>query len=44
VLLRCPHPPAGATTPIVSLGLLRTPGELADRLASVRVLTAVCWI
>ena len=44
VLLRCPHPPAGATTLIVSLGLLRTPGELAIAFASVGILTAVCWI
>jgi CBS-domain-containing membrane protein len=44
VLLRCPHPPAGATTLIVSLGFLRTPEDLAIALASVCVLTAVCWI
>ncbi len=44
VLLRCPHPPAGATTLIVSLGFLRTPADLAIALASVCVLTAVCWI
>ena len=43
VLLRCPHPPAGATTLIVSLGFLRTPEDLVIALASVCVLTAVCW-
>jgi CBS-domain-containing membrane protein len=44
VVLRCPHPPAGSTTLIVSPGFLRTPGERAIALASVCVLTAVCWI
>lgn len=38
VLLRAPHPPAGATTLIVSLGLLRTPAQLAVLMAAVAIL------
>lgn len=38
VLLRAPHPPAGATTLIVSLGLLRTPLQLAVLMAAVVLL------
>jgi CBS-domain-containing membrane protein len=38
VLLRAPHPPAGATTLIVSLGLLRTPLQLAVLMAAVILL------
>jgi CBS-domain-containing membrane protein len=40
VLLRAPHPPAGATTLIVSLGLLRTPLQLAVLMAAVVLLCA----
>ncbi len=43
-LLDRPHPPAGATTLIVSLGLLNTPTSLGIALASVCVVTASCWL
>ena len=39
VLFRAPHPPAGATTLIVSLGLLRTPAQMAVLMAAVVLLT-----
>lgn len=39
VLLRAPHPPAGATTLIVSLGLLTRPWQLVLLLGAVVVLT-----
>jgi hypothetical protein len=42
-LLRSAHPPAGATTVIVSIGLLTTVGELAILLAGVVVLSAAAW-
>jgi CBS-domain-containing membrane protein len=38
VLLRAPHPPAGATTLIVSLGLLHTPLQLAILMSAVVLL------
>ncbi|MGH7615806.1 MAG: HPP family protein [Gemmatimonadaceae bacterium] len=38
VLLRATHPPAGATTLIVSLGILRTPAHLAILMAAVALL------
>ena len=40
-VLRCPHPPAGATTLIVSLGILATPRALAAMFAAVLLITAV---
>ncbi len=40
VWLRAPHPPAGATTLIVSLGILREPDQLAILMLAVVVLTA----
>lgn len=40
VWLRVPHPPAGATTLIVSLGILRTPADLAVLMLAVVLLTA----
>jgi CBS-domain-containing membrane protein len=40
VLLRVPHPPAGATTLIVSLGILRTPAHLLVLMAAVVLLAA----
>lgn len=43
-LLRSPHPPAGATTLIVSLGLMTTVTELVAIAVSVAALTAVCQI
>ena len=39
VLARAPHPPAGATTLIVALGLLHTPAHLAVLMAAVVLLT-----
>ncbi len=38
VWLRVPHPPAGATTLIVSLGILRTPAQLAVLMLAVLLL------
>ena len=38
VLLKAPHPPAGATTLIVSLGILHTPTQLAVLMAAVVIL------
>lgn len=39
VWLKVPHPPAGATTLIVSLGILRTPVQLAVLMLAVALLT-----
>jgi CBS domain-containing membrane protein len=39
VLLRAPHPPAGATTLIVSLGIIHTPAHLLVLMAAVLALT-----
>lgn len=39
VWLRVPHPPAGATTLIVSLGILREPWQLVVLMAAVVLLT-----
>ncbi|MEU6117309.1 HPP family protein [Streptomyces sp. NPDC047117] len=39
-VFRADHPPAGATTLIVALGLLRSPAELATIMLAVLVLTA----
>lgn len=41
VLVRSPHPPAGATTLIVSLGLLKTPTQLVVAFAAVLLVTLV---
>ena len=41
LLLRSSHPPTGATTLIVSLGFLQTPGEMAVLMAGVALLTVV---
>ena len=41
--LRASHPPAGATTLLVSLGLLDQPRQLAWVLAGVVLLTALSW-
>ena len=40
VLWRTPHPPAGATTLIISLGILTTPAQLAVLMVAVLVLVA----
>ncbi len=39
VLLKAPHPPAGATTLIISLGILHQPWQLALLMAAVVLLT-----
>jgi CBS domain-containing membrane protein len=44
VLLSSPHPPAGATTLIVSLGFLTTLAQLAAMAAGVILLTVVGWL
>ncbi|MEU8332268.1 HPP family protein [Micromonospora sp. NPDC048839] len=44
VLLKASHPPAGATTLIVSLGLLRTSTQLLVAAAAVVLVTAVDWL
>lgn len=43
LLLRSSHPPTGATTLIVSLGLLQTPREMAVLMIGVVILTVVGW-
>lgn len=43
-LLRSSHPPAGATTLIVSLGLLQTVPELLALVAGVVILTVTGWL
>jgi CBS domain-containing membrane protein len=42
--LRVPHPPAGATTLIVSLGILTTPGELATLMVAVFAIVVQGWL
>ncbi|SCF05508.1 HPP family protein [Micromonospora coriariae] len=44
VLLKASHPPAGATTLIVSLGLLRTPAQLLIAAGAVVLVTVVNWL
>jgi CBS-domain-containing membrane protein len=44
LLLAAPHPPAGATTLIVSLGLLHTPRQLLTMAAAVVLVTGVDWL
>jgi CBS-domain-containing membrane protein len=44
LLVNASHPPAGATTLIVSLGLLRTPTQLAVAACAVVLVTAVDWL
>lgn len=41
--LRAPHPPAGATTLIVSLGILKTPPQLLSMVGAILLLTAAGW-
>lgn len=43
VLLKAPHPPAGATTLIVSLGLITQPWQLLLLLVAVTVLTFIAF-
>ncbi|WP_298252056.1 HPP family protein [uncultured Arthrobacter sp.] len=42
-MLRLPHPPAGATTLIVSLGILHTPVHFLTMAAAVVAMTALAW-
>lgn len=44
VLFRVPHPPAGATTLIVSLGILRTPVHLVILMAAVALLSLQAFV
>jgi len=44
LLLRSSHPPTGATTLIVSLGLLQTPPEIAMLMVGVVLLTVAGWV
>jgi CBS-domain-containing membrane protein len=41
--LRMPHPPAGATTLIVNLGVLTTPAQLLSMAGAVVLVTAAAW-
>ena len=43
-LLRSAHPPAGATTIIVSSGLLADPDQMLAVAVGVVLLTAACWL
>ena len=42
-LMHRPHPPAGASTLIVSLGILTTPTQIASMVGAVLLVTAVGW-
>src|SRR3954452_4453452 len=42
-VVRCPHPPAGATTLIVSLGVLQTVPQLRTMALSVILVTLAAW-
>lgn len=42
-LVRAPHPPAGATTLIVSLGFLTTPAQLGAMAAAIILVTFAGW-
>lgn len=44
VLLKSPHPPAGATTLIISLGILTEPVQMAVLMAAVLLLTEQAFI
>jgi CBS-domain-containing membrane protein len=44
VLARVPHPPAGATTLIVSLGIFREPHQLAVLMIAVALLVVQGWV
>ncbi|MHC6591843.1 HPP family protein [Arthrobacter sp. C152] len=41
--LGLPHPPAGATTLIISLGILSTPVQLASMAGAIILITVVGW-
>jgi CBS-domain-containing membrane protein len=42
-LLRRPHPPAGASTLIVSLGILTSPVQIASMVGAVLLVTLLSW-
>ncbi|WIB34333.1 HPP family protein [Curtobacterium sp. MCSS17_005] len=42
-LIRLPHPPAGASTLIVSLGILSQPIALLDMIGAVALVTLAAW-
>lgn len=42
-LLKLPHPPAGASTLIVSLGILTTPPQLLSMMGAVILITGCGW-
>ena len=42
-LLKLPHPPAGASTLIVALGILHTPVQLLSMVAAVLLVTVAGW-
>jgi len=44
VLLKAPHPPAGATTLIISLGILRSPEDMAVLMLAVIFLTIQAFV
>jgi CBS-domain-containing membrane protein len=44
LVLRASHPPAGATVLIVSLGLFRTPSQMAMIMVGVVILTVAGWV
>jgi CBS-domain-containing membrane protein len=44
LMLKASHPPAGATTLIVSLGLLHSPVQLVVAMVSVLLVTVVDWL
>ncbi len=44
ILLNATHPPAAASTLLVSLGLLRTPTQLVIAMGAVGLVTIVDWI
>ena len=44
ILCKAPHPPAGATTLIVSLGILRTPEQMVVLMVAVVLLTCQAFV
>jgi hypothetical protein len=43
-LLKAQHPPAGATTLVVSLGILHEPRQLMAMAAAIALVTALAWL
>lgn len=42
-LIKLPHPPAGASTLIVALGILHTPTQLLSMVGAVILITTIGW-